>query len=239
MERTALMFHDINIPRVDRQVEIPNATTDVSAGDTINYDGVSITTIKLPYWDPSIDKAIPGSSWTDDSGTALAATNFSNVDDTANTKLEVAGNWDYETEDYPLYMRTGSNYTMRLEMSRIVYRDPSSQLPIDGTLNLKMMNIQHFKTGVYDVEITRNNRVNSVTGILPSTVVTHSPLQINNDEDALGALLVEGEGEFTTKIMGFSDTTTVAITSDYTTPVAISSLDFTGMFKPTNSSIAP
>jgi len=53
----------------------------------------------------------------------------------------------------------------------------------------------------------------------------------------LGDLLVEEEGEFTSRIFGNADTTIVTITSDYPSPVSITSLEFIGKFKPYNSSI--
>lgn len=237
LERTSLQFLDINSPRLERIAEIPNAATTYSN---------NVTYWTLPYWDPSASEVILGPDWPTQSGQRLADTlTVTNTSDDSSdcTVLSASGDWSADGGvDYT--SRCGSPYTMKLELSQINYRDPNTGFPIEGTLALRMMNIKHFKSGVYDVEIQRNKRVNMGSTDTDGdgakdavTVTTHTPLTINNSPDALGDLLVEEEGEFTARIFGNADTTIVTITSDYPSPVSITSLEFIGKFKPYNSSI--
>ena len=237
LERTSLQFLDINSPRLERIAEIPNAATTYSN---------NVTEWTLPYWDPSASEVILGPDWPTQSGQRLADTltvTNTSEDSSDCTVLSASGDWSAEGGvDYT--SRCGSPYTMKLELSQINYRDPNTGFPIEGTLALRMMNIKHFKSGVYDVEIQRNKRVNMGSTDTDGdgakdavTVTTHTPLTINNSPDALGDLLVEEEGEFTARIFGNADTTIVTITSDYPSPVSITSLEFIGKFKPYNSSI--
>tara|TARA_R100000458_G_scaffold59948_1_gene73132 strand:+ start:6623 stop:10336 length:3714 start_codon:yes stop_codon:yes gene_type:complete len=251
IERTSLQFLDINSPRLERIAEIPNSHVTGHVNDTAAQDetwfAANTTYWRLPYWDPSADEIILGPDWPTQAGQRLAETaTVTNTDesDSGCTVLSVSGDWN-SVSGTPYTSRAGSPYTMKLELSQVNYRDPSTGYPVEGTLALRMMNIKHFKSGVYDVEIVRNkNRVNLGSTDTDGdgnknavTVTTHTPLTINNSTDALGSLLVEEEGEFTTRVFGNADTTTITITSDYPSPVAITSLEIIGKFKPYNSSI--
>lgn len=251
IERTSLQFLDINSPRVERVAEIPNKyetghSSDSSAQDE-TWFAANTTYWRLPYWDPSADEIILGPDWPTQAGQRLAETStVTNTDesDSGCTVLSVSGDWN-SVSDTPYTSRAGSPYTMKLELSQINYRNPSTGYPVEGTLVLRMMNLKHFRSGVYDVEIVRNkNRVNLGSSDVDGdgtkdavTVTTHTPLTINNSSDALGSLLVEEEGEFTTRVFGNADTTIITITSDYPSPVSITSLEIIGKFKPYNSSI--
>ena len=248
VERTSLQFLDINTPRLDRLVEIPNTypTNDANDNNTeATWYSSGKTYWRLPYWDPSAGDIVLGPDWPTQAGQHFGdATVDNNEEHTSNcTVLNVSGDWN-SVSSTAYSSRAGSSYTMLLEMSQINYRDPGSGLPVEGTLALRMMNVRHFKTGVYDVELRRGNRNNigsedaNADGTKDKvTRTTHSPLSLNNSEDALGSLLVEGEGEFSTRVLGNADTTNIRITSNYPSPCAITSIEFIGKFKPYNSSI--
>ena len=249
LERTSLQFLDINTPRLERICEIPNANATGTSGDNVTeatwYSNPN-TYWRLPYWDPSADEVILGPEWPTQSGQRLAdSQTVTNTDEHTSscTVLNAAGDWN-SVDASPYTSWCGSPYTMKLELSRINYRDPGSGMPVEGTLALRMMNVKHFRSGIYDVEIVRNKRTNVGSSDIDGdgnkdkvTVTTHTPLTINNSVDALGSLLVEEEGEFTTRVFGNADTTVISITSDYPSPVSITSLEFIGKFKPYNSSI--
>jgi len=239
IERTSLQFLDINTPRLDRLMEVENKSAGGTEGTDDTWYTDPNTYWRLPYWDPGVKEVVLGPEWPTQSGQRIASTaTITNLEDGTLplTQLRAAGNWDaIGNSQYTSF--SGSTYTMKLELSKINYRDPSSGVPVEGTLALRMMNIKHFKTGVYDIEITRNQRTALGATSGPTSTTTHTPLSINNSPDALGALLVEEEGEFTTRIFGNADTTKIAITSDYPTPVAITGMEFIGKFKPYNASI--
>ena len=248
VERTSLQFLDINIPRMDRLTEVQNnlATGDDSSNDATWWvSGTNITHWKLPYWDPGLDEVILGPDWPTQAGQRLSLETggITNTENGSVTEVSVNGNWN-NISSTPYTSKIGSSYKMVLELSKIVYRDPSSGFPVEGTLALRMMNVKHFKSGVYDIEINRGNRNNIGSEDADDdgtkdkiTRTTHVPLSINNSSDALGSLLIEGEGEFTSRVFGNADTTILSVTSDYPSPVSITSLEFIGKFKPYNSSI--
>lgn len=139
-------------------------------------------------------------------------------------RLSVKGN--YLKQLGKLYI--GTSYTMNVEISTPFVRDQNNNA-IDGVLNLKTLVLRHADTGNYDVLATRREK-----STLKSSF---SALQSNKIIDTLSIENIEKNGEFVAKILGFSDSTTIKIVSDYPTPVNIVNMEFKGKFKQTTTSL--
>jgi len=139
-------------------------------------------------------------------------------------KLAVKGN--YLNHQGKVYI--GTTYTMNVELSTPFVRDTNNNA-IDGVLNLKTLVLRHADTGNYDIIATRREK-----SVIKSSF---SAIQSNKITDTLSIENIEKNGEFVAKILGFSDTTSIKIISDYPTPVNIVNMEFKGKFKQTNTSL--
>jgi hypothetical protein len=215
----------ISIPRLDNlfSFTIYENNNTVYNSDT----NETVFTINFPYAPISPEKLLiitdpNDSAWGEKKYTILKPT-FAYLPGFG-IKLSVKGN--YLNQLGRLYI--GTSYTMNVELSTPFVRDQNNNA-IDGVLNLKTLVLRHADTGNYDIVATRREK-----SILKSTF---SALQSNKIVDTLSIENTEKNGEFVAKILGFSDSTTIKITSDYPTPVNIVNMEFKGKFKQTNTSL--
>lgn len=123
----------------------------------------------------------------------------------------------------------GKNFTMTIELSPIFQRDKQNNV-IDGVLSLRNMVTRHFNTGAYRVEtnIRGRHRVSN----------SYTPMEMDL-LDGLDPLSLESravKGEMMSKILGFSDETSISIVSDTPNPVNVTQIELKGVFKNTASS---
>ena len=92
-------------------------------------------------------------------------------------------------------------------------------------LNIRTGVFRHFNTGNYDIEVSHRGRTPLVSSFACQKV------DFTSGEDTLSLEVTEDQGEFVAKIFGYSDSTKIAIVSDYTTPMNITNMEFKGKFK--------
>jgi hypothetical protein len=145
------------------------------------------------------------------------------VDGSSNpyTEIVVLGA-DYAVQNYYVYI--GIKYKMRVELSTLFVRDENNNI-IDGVLNIRSAVFRHYYTGPYDIEVTHRGRTAFTTSYIPTRP------EYTAYEDTLPLEIFQVQGEFVTKIMGYSDSTTISISSEYPTPVNITNMEFKGKFK--------
>lgn len=117
----------------------------------------------------------------------------------------------------------GSAYSMIIELSPIYLRGQGNNI-IEGTLNLKTLNIRHHKTGNYSVQVTRRGRTNKLVSEFAATNLEVNPI-------------IAVDGTFNAKVFGFADETKIEIINDTITPCNITQMEFKSVFSKNNSSM--
>ena len=232
--RNLMLNEDVYVPRLDRmfKMKIINSTAQVTHWNA-DYDPYTAsTTYRLPghtdITDPSQYFVVLFKGWQttaeDLSNVAIQPLSVLNKLDENNnpyTEIIVLGA-DYAVQDYYVYI--GIKFKMKVELSTLFIRDENNNI-IDGVLNIRSAVFRHYYTGPYDIEITHRGRTAFTTSYIPTRP------EYTAYEDTLPLEIFQVQGEFVTKIMGYSDSTTISVSSEYPTPVNITNMEFKGKFK--------
>jgi len=215
-------------PLLDRLIRVES--------NKITYDADSnITTIRLPYFDPAAVEVVLDNGWSESRRyTRHIATGVvsQEYDGHFTTNLLVPGNLASERQSngsyQPRRVWAGRPYEMNIQLSPLHVRDAENTAR-PGVLNLKRMTTRHRNSAQYNIEIERYNRARSS--------VRSETFTYNDTTDLLGMLRIEREGELLSKILGYADSTTIYIKSDFPTPCNITSIEVIGNFRPGDTSI--
>lgn len=118
----------------------------------------------------------------------------------------------------------GIPYLTTIELSEPFVRDPNNNV-YHGTLNLRNCKIWHHNTGNYDILISsrgRTQKVASFTADRPDFTIGEDTLALSN---------IDPSGKFLASVLGYSDSTTIKLVSNYVTPMNIVDIEFMGKFK--------
>lgn len=252
IERISLIYEDTDVPRIDRRLllsvnEGPTLdTTDPKFGAGVNatFDiATNTTTFRVPYVDAELDTVILADGYGSETGISLVV---DTVDTTSGLYTDLTFRGDLTAGNT---VWVGRSYLMVVQLSPQFLRDPNTNNPREGVLNLASMVTRHFNTGNYDILVQRAGR--PTADILAEYDTRYdldselSPFLTNfvakRMDQFVGSELTlvntEYQGELVSRIMGFSDRTEIFILSDYWTPVNITNIEIRGKFKETYSSI--
>ena len=215
-------------PLLDRLVKVES--------NKITYDmETNITTIRLPYYDPNAKEIVLADNWSESRRyTRYVATgiNSAQYDGHSLTELIVTGNLASERAANGTYQArrvwAGRPYEMNIQLSPLHVRDQENTAR-PGVLNLKRMTTRHRNTAQYTLEIQRYNRAKSS--------VRSEAFSFNDTTDLLGMFQIEKEGELLSKILGYADSTSIFIKSNFPTPCNITTIEVIGNFRPGDTSI--
>lgn len=236
--RNYMITEDVYVPRLDRMFKMKIINSD---SQPVNYNAkydpaTAMTTYRIPgHTDiTNIDKYFVvlfkgwynngDSSQEDLSNVAIQPYSVINRYDSsgnAYTEVIVIGA-NYAVNNYYVYI--GIKYKMNVELSTLFVRDENNNI-IDGVLNIRSAIFRHYYTGPYDIEVTHRGRTAFTTSYIP----TRPDYTVY--EDPLPLEIFQKQGEFVSKIIGYSDSLVIKITSEYPTPVNITNMEFKGKFK--------
>ena len=232
LEKTYMRSLNETIPRLDRMFKLFLTANNSSYDGTLNE-----TTIKIPmsfnYLDVAKIQLITDSTWLNDvAGDRVyeIATPTQYLIKDKYIQLVFSGRFVPAT-GLPLVatyatpptrsVYIGIKFRMEVELSTQFVRDQNNN-PIDGVLSLRTITTRHKKTGNYDIEVSNRGR----TAVVSSFT--------NQDIDTLESVLnlgnIEEEGEFMTNVLGFSDSLSIKVVSEYSTPCNIVNLEIKGKF---------
>jgi hypothetical protein len=232
LERTYMRSLNENIPRLDRMFKLFLTANNSSYDGTLNQ-----TTIKIPlsfnYLDVAKIQLITDSTWLDDVGLDRVyeiATPTKYLIKDKYIELLFTGRF-VPASGTPLAatyttpptrsVYIGIKFRMEVELSTQFVRDQNNN-PIDGVLSLRTITTRHKKTGNYDIEVSNRGRTSVVSSFTNQSIDTF--------EDVLNLGNIEEEGEFMTNVLGFSDSISLKIVSEYPTPCNIVNLEIKGKF---------
>jgi hypothetical protein len=236
--RNLMLNEDVYVPRLDRMFKMKIINSDDQPTNyNAKYDPyTATTTYRIPGHTDITDATKyfivlfkgwynNGNSTEEDlSNVSIQPISVTNkVDGSSNpyTEIVVLGA-NYAVSNYYVYI--GIKFKMRVELSTLFVRDENNNI-IDGVLNIRSAVFRHYFTGPYDIEVTHRGRTAFTTSYIPTRP------EYTAYEDTLPLEIFQVQGEFVTKIMGYSDSTTIAISSEYPTPVNITNMEFKGKFK--------
>lgn len=232
--RNLMLNEDVYVPRLDRmlKLKIINSTIQTTHWNA-SYDPYTArTTYRIPgHTNITANQeyfVVLFKGWNtneeDLSNVAIQPYSVENKVDNNNnpyTEIVVLGA-NYAVQNYYVYI--GIRFKMKVELSTLFVRDENNNI-IDGVLNIRSAVFRHYFTGPYDIEVTHRGRTAFTTSYLPTRP------EYTQYEDTLPLEIFQKQGEFVTKIMGYSDSTTISISSEYPTPVNITNMEFKGKFK--------
>jgi hypothetical protein len=205
---------DVSIPRLDNRtlLTITNLNTTARAVET---------TISVPY---ILDEQDCYVVLSEDFGADLEYSVFaaSNAQISGSTTSVTFSGIDL-TEHLGKRVYVGNTYRMLIELSPQFLRGQDSNI-VEGSLNLKTLQLRHNKTGTYRVEVTRRGRTNKLVSEFSATNLENT----NN---------IQEDGIFIAKVFGLSDTTKVEIINDKLAPCNITQMEFKSIFNKNNSSL--
>jgi hypothetical protein len=236
--RNLMINEDVYVPRLDRMLKMKIINSDDQPTNyNAKYDPyAATTTYRIPGHTDITDATKyfvvlfkgwynNGNSTEEDlSNVSIQPVSVTNkVDGGSNpyTEIVVLGA-NYAVSNYYVYI--GIKFKMRVELSTLFIRDENNNI-IDGVLNIRSAVFRHYYTGPYDIEVTHRGRTAFTTSYIPTRP------EYTAYEDTLPLEIFQVQGEFVTKIMGYSDSTTISISSEYPTPVNITNMEFKGKFK--------
>ena len=234
--RNYMLNEDVYVPRLDRMFKMRIINSDFQPTDyNAKYDpATAMTTYRIPghtnitdvnkYFVVLFKEWFDGGSNNNESLGNVAIQPFSvtnKTDDGDYTEIVVIGA-DYAINNYYVYI--GLKFKMNVELSTLFVRDENNNI-IDGVLNIRSAIFRHYFTGPYDIEVTHRGRPAFTTSYIPTRP------EYTIYEDTLPLEIFQKQGEFVSKILGYSDSTTIRITSEYPTPVNITNMEFKGKFK--------
>jgi hypothetical protein len=234
--RNYMLNEDVYVPRLDRMFKMKIINSDWQA---VNYNAkydpyTATTTYRIPghttvtdiskYFIVLFKGYFEGGNnqYEDLSNVAIQPYSVTNkTDDGDYTEIVVIGA-DYAINNYYVYI--GLKFKMNVELSTLFVRDENNNI-IDGVLNIRSAIFRHYFTGPYDIEVTHRGRPAFTTSYIPTRP------EYTIYEDTLPLEIFQKQGEFVSKILGYSDSTVIKITSEYPTPVNITNMEFKGKFK--------
>jgi len=234
--RNYMLNEDVYVPRLDRMFKMKIINSDDQPVDyNAKYDPyTATTTYRIPGHTniTEVDKYFvvlfkgyfnDGNNQNEDlSNVAIQPYSVTNKTDDGNyTEIVVIGA-NYAISNYYVYI--GLKFKMNVELSTLFVRDENNNI-IDGVLNIRSAIFRHYFTGPYDIEVTHRGRPAFTTSYIPTRP------EYTIYEDTLPLEIFQKQGEFVSKILGYSDSTTIRITSEYPTPVNITNMEFKGKFK--------
>ena len=234
--RNYMLNEDVYVPRLDRMFKMRIINSDSQPTDyNAKYDPyTAMTTYRIPghtnitdvdkYFVVLFKEWFDGGTNNNESLGNVAIQPFSvtnKTDDGDYTEIVVIGA-DYAINNYYVYI--GLKFKMNVELSTLFVRDENNNI-IDGVLNIRSAIFRHYFTGPYDIEVTHRGRPAFTTSYIPTRP------EYTIYEDTLPLEIFQKQGEFVSKILGYSDSTTIRITSEYPTPVNITNMEFKGKFK--------
>ena len=234
--RNYMLNEDVYVPRLDRMFKMKIINSDDQPNDyNAKYDPyTATTTYRIPGHTniTEVDKYFvvlfkgyfnDGNNQNEDlSNVAIQPYSVTNKTDDGNyTEIVVIGA-NYAISNYYVYI--GLKFKMNVELSTLFVRDENNNI-IDGVLNIRSAIFRHYFTGPYDIEVTHRGRPAFTTSYIPTRP------EYTIYEDTLPLEIFQKQGEFVSKILGYSDSTTIRITSEYPTPVNITNMEFKGKFK--------
>lgn len=118
----------------------------------------------------------------------------------------------------------GGSFLMNVELSEQFLRDDGNN-SVNGVLNLRTLVTRHNNTGHYKVIVERRGRPENL-----ESEFSYTKLDIVNGT-------YEKDGEFVSKVFGYSDNTKIFIQSDLPSPCNIVQMELKGKFKQTYTSL--
>ena len=222
--RSKLIFEDNNIPRMDMMIKYKLKT---GTGGNVSYSAAAdLTTLTVPMlgYIKDTTRFVLASPWTksseDISMTVVTDVDAGGASFLPNLTFNIKGNYAEDGN----YLYIGTLFESRIQLSTLFVRDENNNI-IDGVLNIRTGVFRHFNTGNYDIEVSHRGRTPLVSSFACQKV------DFTSGEDTLSLEVTEDQGEFVAKIFGYSDSTKIAIVSDYTTPMNITNMEFKGKFK--------
>lgn len=234
--RNYMLNEDVYVPRLDRMFKMRIINSNFQPTDyNAKYDPyTAMTTYRIPGHTniTDVDKyfVVLFKEWFDNGtnnneslgNVAIQPFSVTNkTDDGDYTEIVVIGA-NYAVQGYYVYI--GLKFKMNVELSTLFVRDENNNI-IDGVLNIRSAIFRHYFTGPYDIEVTHRGRPAFTTSYIPTRP------EYTIYEDTLPLEIFQKQGEFVSKILGYSDSTTIRITSEYPTPVNITNMEFKGKFK--------
>jgi hypothetical protein len=232
--RNLMLNEDVYVPRLDRMFKMKIISSTVQATNwNADYDPYTTKTIfRIPghteITDISKYFVVLFKGWQSEqedlSNVAIQPYSVTNItDESGNKYTEITTlGANYSVHNYYVYI--GLKFKMRVELSTLFVRDENNNI-IDGVLNIRSGVFRHYFTGPYDIEVTHRGRPAFTTSYVPTRP------EYTIYEDTLPLEIFQVQGEFATKIMGYSDSTKITISSEYPTPVNITNMEFKGKFK--------
>jgi hypothetical protein len=222
--RSKLIYEENNVPRMDMMIKYKLMTG--SSGNVSYSAAADLTTITVPQLGYIKDTArfVLASPW-NKNGEDISMTVVTDVDANGssflpNLSFNIKGNYAVDGN----YLYIGTIFESRIQLSTLFVRDENNNI-IDGVLNIRTGVFRHFNTGNYDIEVSHRGRTPLVSTFAAQKI------DFTSGEDTLALEIKEDQGEFVAKIFGYSDSTKIAIVSDYTTPMNITNMEFKGKFK--------
>ena len=122
----------------------------------------------------------------------------------------------------------GRRFPMEVELSQQFIRDQNNNV-IEGVLSLRQLICRHRNSAEYKVLSLSDNEVLRAFSEFKTTKKVNELLKIIQ-------LPLDANGELVAKVLGFSETTKIKITSDSVLPVNITNMTIRGKFRRKNSS---
>ena len=247
IQRQLMRFDGQNIPRLDQKqkitVVIGSILSDIDpkfsdipiANGTVN-EALYKTTVRIPLM---IEDAITNYMFVGVDGVVYNIESATVAEEGLYADLVLSG--ILPAGDYWI----GRKYTTTIKLSKQFMRNADNN-PTEGVLNLSRMVTRHFETGNYDVIVQRRGRplpdvISAYTtrdAALKDFTSTFAAARLNTfDESNLSIGNIDNQGDFVSKILGFSDKTDIFIMSDYFTPMNITNIQLRCKFKQTYSSL--
>lgn len=186
-------------------VTITDSLLDRKATPTVVYNTAAATTkLQLPYLatDPTVVR-------TSDYAT-ITPTSTETDSVTGNTILNLSG--DVSDETYVV----GEKFNMSVTLSPLVLRD-GSNTHVDAHLQLKDLATRHYKSGTYDIAVTRKNRVETVAKFDPYRTTNPFTTDDNN--------YYQLNGQAQARLAGNADDISIVLRSDGHVPVNITNVE--------------
>lgn len=243
IERQLMRFDDATVPRLDRKqkitvnlgsLDVNDPKFDSNANNAVQDPVAFTTTIRVPL---VLTEDISNYTLVDTTGIVYsltaAAVNATYTDITVQGSVPAGDYW------------LGRNFLTTIQLSTQFMRNAENN-PVEGVLNLAAMTTRHFETGNYDILVQRRGRpvadVTSAYLIRDPAIRTYmstfaAPQSDTFADSILSIGNIEPQGDFVSKILGFSDKTDIFIMSDYFTPMNITNMQIRGKFKQTYSSL--
>ena len=171
-----------------------------------------LTTFTFPFSDSAMDTVVLGDQWGDRKGQVIASTTATP------TTLTVVG--DFST--FPSIV--GKGYRKSVELSPPFVTNESGQ-PVQGTLQLRTLDILFENTVTFDVIITPRGR--------PAKTRRFSSNRYGSA--VFGKQNIQEYGKFNVQIRGDSNDTSIVIINDTPFPSLLTNLEFQGTFVPSRN----